>query len=560
MTIDLASRLFLPTLRDAPADAEAVSHKLLVRAGYIRQLGAGLWTFTPLGWRVHRKIEQIVREEMTAIGAQEWLAPVLTPEELWEATGRAGIPELFRLEDRAGRPFVLPLTHEETFTFHARELQSYRELPQIWYHFQTKDRDEPRPRGGLLRVREFVMKDAYSFDRDEQGLDASFRAHEQAYHRIFDRCGLEYRAVDAESGMMGGTASVDFLAPSGSGENTLVTCVNGDFAADLEVAQTVPRPPELPPRLPAPEEVETPGITSCEALAEFLGIDLAATSKAMPMTKDDGTVVLGLIRGDDRLDVFKLIAALGESLRPSTQEEIRSAFGAEPGSLGPVGFKGEVIADETLREGQFVAGANRTGWHLRGVEPGRDYEPRFSDLRVPVEGDRCIHDGGELRFETAIEVGHIFKLGTRYSVPLEATFVDEDGTEKPLVMGSYGIGIARVMATAVEQRHDEAGIRWPAALAPYDVHVVALPGLEQQAAEAAAELERGGAEVLLDDRALRPGEKFADADLIGVPIRVTVGKKTLDDGMVDVRKRDGGDDRRVGISELSKEVRNGQTT
>ncbi len=560
MTIDRASKLFLPTLREAPADAEAVSHKLLVRAGYIRQLGAGLWTFTPLGWRVHRKVEQIIREEMTAIGAQEWFAPVLTPEELWEATGRNTIPEIFHVQDRAGREFVLPLTHEETFTFHARELQSYRQLPQAWYHFQTKDRDEPRPRGGLLRVREFIMKDSYSFDRDEDGLEVSFRAHEAAYHRIFQRCGISYSAVQAESGMMGGSASVDFLAPSGSGENTLVTCVNGDFAADLEVAQAVPRAPVFPPALSAPEEVETPGITSCEALANFLELDVAATSKAMPMTKDDGTVVLALVRGDDRLEVAKLIAALGEAVRPSTEAEIRLAFGAEPGSLGPVGFEGAVIADETLREGQFVAGANRTGWHLRGVEHGRDYEARFADLRVPVEGDRCIHDGGELRFENAIEVGHIFKLGTRYSVPLEAKFLDEDGIEKPLVMGSYGIGLARVMATAVEQRHDDAGIRWPGALAPYDVHVVALPGLEQQAAEAAAELERGGAEVLLDDRALRPGEKFADADLIGVPIRVTVGKKTLDDGKVDVRKRDGGDDRRVGISELSREVLNGQKT
>jgi prolyl-tRNA synthetase len=555
-----ASKLHLPTLRDAPADAEAVSHKLLVRGAYIRQLAAGLWTFTPLGWRVHRKVEQIVREEMEAIGAQEWFAPVLTPEELWVATGRDKIPEIFHVRDRAGREFVLPMTHEESFTFHARELQSYRQLPQAWYHFQTKDRDEPRPRGGLLRVREFIMKDSYSFDRDENGLDASFRAHEAAYHRIFQRCGIAYEAVQAESGMMGGTASVDFLAPSGSGENTLVTCVNGDFAADLEVAQAVPRPAVFPEALAAPEPVETPGVTTCEALAEFLGIDVAATSKAMPMTKDDGSVVLALVRGDDRLEVFKLIAALGESVRPSTEDEIRSAFGAEPGSLGPVGFEGEILADEALREGQFVAGANRTGWHLLGVEHGRDFEARFADLRVPFEGDRCIFDGGELRFETAIEVGHIFKLGTRYSVPLEARFLDEDGTEKPLVMGSYGIGLARVMAAAVEQRHDEAGIRWPASLAPYDVHVVALPGVEQQAAEAAAELERAGAEVLLDDRALRPGEKFADADLIGVPIRVTVGKRTLEDGKVDIRLRDGGDDRRVGISELGKEVFNGKKT
>src|SRR5580765_3148632 len=349
-----ASQRFVPTLRDAPADADAVSHKLLVRGGFIRQVSTGLWTFAPLGWRVHRKVEQIIREEMDAIGAQEWLAPVLTPAELWEATGRDKIPELFRIEDRAGRRYVLPLTHEETFTFHARELQSYKELPQSWYHFQTKDRDEPRPRSGLLRVREFIMKDSYSFDRDEAGLDTSFRAHEGAYHRIFQRCGLEYDAVQAEPGMMGGTESVDFLAPSGSGENTLVTCENGDFAADLEVARAVPRPPTFPERLDAPGEVATPGVTTIEDLAAMLGIDEAATSKAMPMTRPDGTVLLALVRGDDRLDEAKLLAALKGEARPSTEEEIRAAFGADPGSLGPVGFGGEVIADEALREGQFA--------------------------------------------------------------------------------------------------------------------------------------------------------------------------------------------------------------
>src|SRR3954451_1424745 len=436
-----ASKLFLPTLRDAPADAEAVSHKLLVRAGYIRQVSAGLWSFTPLGWRVHRKVEQIIREEMEAIGAQEWFAPVLTPIELWEATGRDGIPELFRLQDRAGRRLILPLTHEETFTSHAREIQSYKELPQAWYHFQTKGRDEPRPRGGLLRVREFVMKDSYSFDRDEEGLEASFRAHEAAYHRIFQRCEIEYYAVQAEPGMMGGSESVDFLAPSGSGENTLVTCENGDFAADLEVAQAVPRRAELPARLDAPEEIATPGLTTIEQLADLLGIDASATSKAMPMTRGDGTVLLALVRGDDRLEEAKLLAAVGAEARPSTEDEIRAAFGAEPGSLGPVGFRGDVIADEALRAGQFVAGANRTGWHLRGVEAGRDFQPRFADLRQPKEGDTCPACGGALRFQTAIEIGHIFKLGTRYSVPLGATFLDDDGEEKPVVMGSYGIGL-----------------------------------------------------------------------------------------------------------------------
>jgi len=360
--------------------------------------------------------------------------------------------------------------------------------------------------------------------------------------------------------MMGGSESIDFLAPSGSGENTLVTCENGDFAADLEVAQAVPRPPVFPPALDAPEEVETPGIVTCEALGEFLGVDVAATSKAMPMTKDDGSVVLALVRGDDRLEVAKLAAALGEAVRPATEEEIRAAFGAEPGSLGPVGFRGEVVVDETLGDGQFVAGANRTGWHLKGVELGRDFEGRLADLRVPVEGDRCIHDGGALRFQTAIEVGHIFKLGTKYSMGLDATFLDEDGKEKPLIMGSYGIGPGRVMAAAVEQRHDETGLFWPLSLAPYHVHVVVLPGVEQEAEAAAAELDRAGVDVLLDDRDLRAGEKFADADLIGLPFRVTVGKKTLEDGKVDLRNRETGAERRVGVTELGKEVLNGKAS
>src|ERR671933_456032 len=376
-----ASKLFLPTLREDPADAEAVSHKLLVRGGFVRQLATGLWSFTPLGWRVHRMIEQIIREELDAFGAQEWLAPVLTPIELWETTGRAGIPELFRVQDRTGRRYILPLTHEETFASHAREIRSYRELPQWWYHFQTKDRDEPRPRGGLLRVREFIMKDSYSFDRDADGLEESFRKHDVAYHRIFERCGLETYMVQAESGMMGGSGSMDFLAPAGSGENTLVTCENGDFAADIEVAKTVARPPDFPERLDGPEPVDTPGATTIESLAELLAVDPAATSKAMPVVKGDGTLVLGLIRGDDRLEEAKMLSALGSDFRAATAEEIRATFGADPGSIGPLGFEGEIVADEALREGQFVAGANRNGVHLRGVQAGRDYQPRLAHLR-----------------------------------------------------------------------------------------------------------------------------------------------------------------------------------
>jgi prolyl-tRNA synthetase len=544
-----ASQLFFPTLRDDPADAEAVSHKLLVRGAFIRQVSAGVWTFMPLGWRVHEKIVQIIREEMDAIGSQEMLMPVLTPAELWQATGRYKSPEVFKLRDRNDREFVLPLTHEETVTFHARELQSYRNLPQMLYHFQTKDRDEPRPRAGLIRVREFIMKDSYSFDRDEEGLDRSFQLHKGAYDRIFDRCGLETYLVQAESGLMGGSSSLDYLAPAETGENTLVTCERGDYAADLEIARGIPRAPEFPETLDAPDEVETPGVATIEDVAKLLGVDEAATSKAMPVVSD-GKVVLGLVRGDDRLDEGKLLEALGSPYRPATEEEIREAFGADPGSLGPVGTSVEVVADEALREGQFVAGANRTGYHVRGVQAGRDFQARFANIREVREGDTCPECGGALRFQTAIEVGHIFKLETHYSVPLDATFLDEDGQEKPLVMGSYGIGPGRTMAAIIEQHYDEHGIVWPRSVAPYDVHLIALPGLEEQAGEVARKLDEAGDEVLLDDRDQRAGEKFADADLIGLPVRVTVGKKTLDDGAVDVRLRETGEERRVGIDEL----------
>ncbi len=554
-----ASQLFLPTLRDPPADADAVSHKLLVRGGFVRQVAAGVWTFMPLGWRVHRKIEQIIREELDAIGAQEMLCPVLTPAELWQQSGRYDLfgPELMKLNDRAGRPFVLPVTHEETFTFHALELQSYRDLPQMLYHFQTKERDEPRPRGGLIRVREFIMKDSYSFDRDAAGLDRSFRLHSQAYRRIFERCGLEFYEVAAEVGKMGGSASNDFLAPAGSGENTLVTCENGDYAADVEVASGRPRAPRFPDTLRAPEEVETPGVGTIEDVSRLLGVDEAATAKAMPVSVD-GRVVLALVRGDDRLADYKLVPALGADFRPAQVEEIREVFGAEPGSIGPVGATVEVIADEALREGQFIVGANRDGRHLRGVQAGRDFETRFADIRETREGDVCVRCGGALRFQVAIELGHIFKLDTRYSEPMKATYLDEDGRERPLVMGSYGIGPGRVMAAVVEQCHDERGIAWPAAIAPYHVHVVAIgaaDGALEAAERLAAELDGGGVEVLLDDRDRRPGEKFADADLIGCPVRITVGRKTVEGGSVDVLVRHTGEQEQTALDTAVAHVR-----
>jgi prolyl-tRNA synthetase len=549
-----ASKLFLPTLRDAPADAEAASHKLLVRGGFIRQVGAGLWTFLPLGWRVHQKVVQVIREELDAIGGQEMLEPVLTPAELWETSGRIGIPIVFKLKDRTGRDFVLPFSHEETMTFHARELQSYKQLPQLWYHFSTKERDEPRPRGGLLRVREFIMKDSYSFDRDEAGLDKSFDAHKGAYERIWGRCGLEAYFVEAESGIMGGRESSGFMAPAESGENVLVSCENGDYYADYDAARGIPRAPEFPEPLDAPEEVETPGVGTIEALAEFLGVDPAATSKAMPVMVGERPV-LALVRGDDRLSEEKLVTVLGEAYRPMTDEEIRAVFGAGGGSLGPVAVTIDVVVDEALREGQFVAGANRDGWHLRAVRAGRDYHPEFADIRQANEGDTCVVCGGKLLEQPAIELGHIFKLGTFYSVRFGATFLDEDGEEKPIVMGSYGIGPGRTMAAIVEQHHDDRGIAWPRSVAPYDVHIVALPGTESYADQAASALDEAGFDVLLDDRDARAGEKFADADLIGCPFRVTVGRKAAEDGTVDLRERAKGEDDAVKVEELVAAVR-----
>ena len=353
----------------------------------------------------------------------------------------------------------------------------------------------------------------------------------------------------AESGMMGGSASMDYLAPAATGENTLVRCERGDYAADLEIAAGVPRAPEFPEPLNAPEEVETPGVGTIEGVAELLGVDEAATAKAMPVVVD-GKPILALVRGDDRLSEAKLLSALNATFRPAQPEEIRETFGADGGSIGPVGSPVEVVADELLREGQYVAGANRTGWHLRGVEAGRDYQARFADIREARESDTCPNCGGALRLQTAIEVGHIFKLETDYSAPLDATFLDEDGKEKPLVMGSYGIGPARTMAAVVEQHYDEHGIVWPRSVAPYDVHVVALPELEERALEVAEKLHGADDDVLLDDRDRRAGEKFADADLIGIPVRVTVGKKTVEDGAVDIRSRASGEEKRVAIDEL----------
>jgi prolyl-tRNA synthetase len=536
-----ASRSLIPTLKDDPADAEAVSHRLLVRGGFIRRVGAGLYTYLPLGWRVMRNIDRIIREEMDTIG-QGMLMPVLNPAELWQSTGRYDIEQLYKLSDSSGKPYALAMTHEECVTFHAaREIRSYKELPQVWYHIQTKERDEPRPKSGILRTREFIMKDSYSLDRDMEGLEASYQQHIEVYRRIYDRCGLRYWMVESDVGMMGGLGAHEFMAPSSSGEDEVALCSNCDYAANVELARSRPRPPEFPAAQDAPSEIATPGITTIDGLAEHLGVDPAATAKAMVLSKD-GEIVLALVRGDHRLHEMKTTRALGGGYRPATAEEIVATFGAEPGSIGPVSVSVRILADEALREGQFVSGANHTGHHLLGVEAGRDYTPEFADIREVSAGEGCPQCGdGVLSVERVIEIGNIFKLGTTYSAKLGATYLDESGVENPIVMGSYGIGLARIMAAAIEQSNDEKGMIWPSAIAPYEVHMVVIgdDGSEQFAiAERLdAELAADGISVLFDDRDLSPGVKFADAELIGAPVRLTVGKRTVSEGTVDVQAR-----------------------
>jgi prolyl-tRNA synthetase len=538
------SRYFLPTLKEAPADAEALSHRLMVRAGLVRQLGAGMWTWLPAGWRAHRKAEQIVREELDRIGGQEMLMPVLQPAELWQRTGRYGIEELFKLKDRRNVELVLAMTHEESLTFHvAREIRSYRDLPKLLYHIQTKERDEPRPRAGVLRTREFIMKDSYSFDRDAEGLERAYGLHIEAYDRIFDRCGLDWYRVESDVGVMGGLGAHEYMAPCPAGENE-VALSDAGYAANVEVASASPRPTDgMPEPRDAPEPVETPGATTIDAVSRLLGVPPAALLKAIPMMLEGRGPALVLVRGDHRLNEIKLRKAVGAPARPADEQEVRALFGAVAGFIGPVGARVEVIADEALQGLRgMVAGANEPDLHLRGVEPGRDFEPTWADVRRVEAGDTC-PNGDSIRIEPAIEVGNIFKLGTRYSEPLGATYLDEGGMERHVWMGSYGIGPARIVAAAVEQFADEQGISWPPSIAPFDVELVGLGKEGDEAHEVAerlyGELAASGLEVLYDDRAANAGEKFADAELLGCPLRLTVGRKSLESGEVDVQIRRG---------------------
>ena len=551
---------FWPTVRDDPADAEAISHKLSVRAGLVRQLASGLYTLTPIGLKVVQKVEAIIRDEMNRIGAQEILMPVMHPAEIWEATGRYGLSEQFRLEDRAGRKMVLGMTHEEIVTWHAaREIRSYRDLPQSWYQIQTKLRDEPRPKSGMLRVREFTMKDSYSFDADVDGLEKSYEAHSVAYARIFDRCGLTWYRVESDVGMMGGSGAHEYMAPSPSGEDVVARTASGSYAANVELAVSVAHDPDFGDTPAAPEEFATPGIGSIEELAEFTGLSAARLAKSVVLVGDNGPV-LAIVRGEHQVHEKKIAHLIGAH-RAAHPEEIREWFGADPGSLGPIGVRDDVriIADSTLTTGHYVTGANRDGFHLRGVVLGRDFQAETADIRTVLDGEGSVTGDGPIELVPVIEIGNIFKLGVKYSQALGATYLDENGQEQTIIMGSYGIGPARAAMAAIEQGHDHDGIVWPVGIAPFDVHIVLIGDVDEPQGQYAvglwAQLSDLGLDVVLDDRpGLRPGEKFAEADLLGCPIRVTVGKRTLPDGPLEVQLRAGHEKTEVAIDDAPSAI------
>jgi prolyl-tRNA synthetase len=573
------SQYFIPTLREDPADAEVVSHKLLLRAGMIRQLGAGIYSYLPLAQRVALKVTQILREEMNRVGGQEFYLPALHPAEVWKESGRwdAIGDEMFRLKDRKGSDMCLGMTHEEIFTTIARnELRSYKQLPQVWYQIQIKFRDEARPKSGFMRLRTFIMKDAYSFDVDEKGLDRSFEDQKEAYKRIFTRAGIKFSIVEASSGSMGGSASNEFVAKTDAGEDLIASCANCGYAANLEKATSRLAPVEDPPGPDGPEEFPTPGVRTIEDLTTFPG-GAAAERQIKSLVyvatiNNEPEPVLVLLRGDHQLHETKLADNLGATaVRTAHAEEIRELLGAGAGSLGGVGarerakeakFNLIILADIALENRRnMTTGANKDDHHLRGVEVERDIRPdKWADLRSAVSGEMCPRcEQGTLEVYKAMEIGHIFKLGTKYSVSMGATVLTPDGKPVPIVMGSYGIGIERIITAAIEQNHDESGIIWPKSLAPFDVIVTVTnmkdAGLRDAGEKLYKDLQRAGLDVLLDDRDERAGVKFKDADLIGVPYRITLGKK-LADGMVELFERSTKTNQDVKLSDIISRVQN----
>ena len=555
-----ASQLLVPTVKEDPAGAEAASHKLMVRAGLIRQLAAGIYVFLPAGLRVMRKIEAILRQEMEAIGCQEMLYPVVNPAEIWQQSGRFQSigDELFRFKDRKGADMVLAMTHEEVVTWlAAREIQSYKQLPQLWFHLQTKERDEARPKSGLLRVREFIMKDSYSLDTDVEALQASYQKHIAAYDRVFARCGLTVRRVLSDPGMMGGRIAHEYMAPSEAGEDEIVFCDDCGYAADVELA--VAAPDDAPPSTGGGEggrrEIHTPDQRTIDQVAAFLGIAPRDLVKSLVVVSEERGPVLALVRGDHEMHEGKLRRVIGE-FRLATADEVLAAQGVEPGFVGPVGSPLPILGDEALRGGVFTGGANRADYHLSGIVAD-DIVAEYHDLRAVHAGDRCPECRSPLAGERVIEVANIFQLGTKYSLPMGATYLDEQGEEHPIIMGSYGIGVARIAAAAVEQHHDDHGIVWPAAIAPFAVHVVVVrPADPAQAAlgdEIHDDLVARGVEVLLDDRDASAGVKFNDADLLGCPVQVVVGKRA-GERVAELKLRAGGERRDLAAADLAEAV------
>lgn len=532
--------MFIPTLRETPSEAEAISHKLMLRAGYIRQLASGLYMFLPLGWRVLNRINAIIKEEMEAIGAQEISLPVLHPAEIWQATGRWFDikDEMFRLKDRTDRDMCLGMTHEEVMTWLAgKELRSYRQLPQIWYQIQTKLRDEARPKSGVLRTREFIMKDSYSFDKDDVGLEKSYQVHEKAYRRIFDRCGLTFYQVESDPGMMGGGSAHEFMAPSKAGEDEIAICVSCGYSANIEIARSLPSKVKKEDWLY--EEVHTPDRRTVDEVSEFLGIGRQYFIKSLLLMAVEGPI-LALIRGDEELNERKMQRLIGH-FRTALKDEIKDTLGVEVGFIGPMGHKLRIIADDSLKEGVYISGANRLDFHAKGIVPGVHFSPEWHDIHVARPDEGCPKCGMPLRVDRCIEVGNIFKLGTKYSVSLKAFFLDEDGMERPLVMGSYGIGPARIAASAIEQNHDSDGIIWHPSISPFDVELIPLNMKDKDITKTAEtlynSLVKEGIEVLLDDRDERAGVKFKDADLIGIAKHIVIGERNLKQGLVEIKDR-----------------------
>jgi prolyl-tRNA synthetase len=540
------SNLFVPTLRDAPGDADAASHKLLIRGGFIRQLHAGHYSMLPMGWRVHEKVAAIVRDEMNQIGGQEFLMPAMHPKSLWEATGRWATmgDEMFRLEDRSGTEVGLGMTHEEVFAYIATEINSYKALPQIWYQIQWKFRDEPRPKAGLLRVREFAMKDAYSLDLDAAGLDASFDKHHAAYVRIFERLDLDAMPVEASSGAMGGSGSIEFMVASPAGEDDVVRCPNCDYRANVERATSAVEAVIDEAGPDAPEKFATPGIRTIKALEEA-GAPAVSQMKSMIMVLD-GEITVAVVRGDHQLNIQKLQDTTGAiDIRPATPEETLEHLGAHPGSLGAVGVPEniKILVDVEL-EGRtnLTTGANEDDWHYRGVDVARDVNVAdYVDLREVRAGETCANCGSTLEIVRSIEAGHIFKLGTEYSEAMGAQVLDADGNMNTIVMGSYGIGIGRNMATIAETHHDDKGLIWPVSVAPFEVVITVMNMKDADTVSAAEalyeELLQAGVDVLIDDRDARAGVKFADSELVGIPFRVTMGPRGIKEGNVEFTTR-----------------------